>query len=600
MKTITNVIYHAVALFAFASFAAIPGTGYGQVQGGDLFSTVNLGGTYNNGASPLYQYTPQYIPPNGTPSIFASALDTPRGLAFDSSSGTLYVATNTTVDASVDPPTIQGTILQITPGGLMTTFATGFPVDFVQGLATDSAGNVFVTTQHSDQSQPSTIYKITPNPPNAPTIREFASLPFAGWGLTCDSAGNVYAATGGHNSVVGEIREFDSHGTEVTYPLPEGGPHFLGPEAFSAPRVPVGLAFDKASPPNLFVSTEDSNTGDGDIREFDSMRKEVLSGNPPSHFAPELPKTPRGLAFDSAGNLFVAEPGIPGRTDADAIGDILTFTPDGTMTPFASQNFGTKGNRGPEWLAFTTGAVTPPTTAVTFTLPDATGPSTAAVTSIDQNSVPPPPSNFELSGINLAFDISTTTTPTPPIIIAFTVPSSAFNSQLKAMHYECPPPAGVPVDNSGCGWVDRTIYPTASAYALTGPLDPGYPSNPAPDTIYGSVNSLSPFLIAKFKFKAQVQPPIKANGTSVFKRGVVVAVKFTLTSDGAATCQLPPATISLIGTAGTILSGKSFRIDSTSCQYVYNLATSSLSTGTYQVNILIGGSLAGSATFGLK
>src|SRR5215472_5945299 len=115
MKTITNVIYHSLALFAFASFTAIPGTGYGQVQGGDLFSTVNLGGTYNNGASPLYQYTPQYIPPNGTPNIFASALDTPRGLAFDHTpppnGPNLYVATNNTVDATVDPPVVQGTIL---------------------------------------------------------------------------------------------------------------------------------------------------------------------------------------------------------------------------------------------------------------------------------------------------------------------------------------------------------------------------------------------------------------------------------------------------------------------------------------------------------
>src|SRR6266516_2472270 len=96
---------------------AMPG-----VVSGDLFSTVNLGGTYNNRASQIYQYTPQYVPPNGTPSIFASALDTPRGLAFDGA-GNLYVTTNTDVDDSVDPPKIQGTILKITPDGLMSTFA---------------------------------------------------------------------------------------------------------------------------------------------------------------------------------------------------------------------------------------------------------------------------------------------------------------------------------------------------------------------------------------------------------------------------------------------------------------------------------------------
>jgi hypothetical protein len=124
--------------------------------------------------------------------------------------------------------------------------------------------------------------------------------------------------------------------------------------------------------------------------------------------------------------------------------------------------------------------------------------------------------------------------------------------------------------------------------------------------------------VAKFTFgptyMAQIQQPINPDGSSVFsvKRGVV-PVKFTLTSDGVATCQLPAATISLTRTAGTAVgsidestyllasdSGSNFRIDTTNCQYVYNLATSSLGTGTYQVNISIGGVVVGSGTFALK
>ena len=126
------------------------------------------------------------------------------------------------------------------------------------------------------------------------------------------------------------------------------------------------------------------------------------------------------------------------------------------------------------------------------------------------------------------------------------------------------------------------------------------------------MNSLSPFLIAKFKYAAQVQQPINADETSVFsvKRGVV-PVAFTLNSDGVATCQLPPAKISVIRTAGTVVGsvdektyllksdkGSNFRISN--CQYVYNLGASSLGPGTYLVNISIGGSVAGSATFALK
>jgi hypothetical protein len=599
MKIKQLLKYQSLALVTglavFAALCALPEAVRGQVQGGDLFVTVNLGGTYNNGASPIYQYTPQYLPPGGTPGLFASALDTPRGLAFDRD-GNLYVATNTDVDDSVNPPKIIGTILKITSGGLMSTFATGFPVGFLQGLVTDSnsPANVFVVVQQpSDPNNPNAnppnpIYKI---PPNGGTLSQFALLPSWGWGMAFDSAGNLYVAAADAPTANpnGEILRFAPNGTQDSSP-------FVGPAAFPYPSPgPIGLAFDAFG--NLFVSTQDAN-GNGEIREFGSNGTEITP-----RFATGLTKNPRGLAFDSAGNLFLAEPGI-GGIDPPVPGDILEFTPAGAQTVFASQNFGTRGNHGPEWLAFTTGAVIPPTTAVTLTLPDATTPLTATVTSIDQNSVPPPPSNFvELSGSNLAFDISTTATPTPPIIIAFTVSSSLDFSTLKAMHYECD-------TQNNCNWVDRTIRYECDAQNNCGWLDStqtfhpagqgGYPSNPTPYTVYGSVNSLSPFLIAKFKFKAQVQPPIKANGTSVFKRGVVVGVKFTLTSNGVATCQLPPATISLISTAGTILSGKNFRIDSTNCQYVYNLATSSLSTGTYQVNILIGGSVAGTGTFTLK
>jgi hypothetical protein len=89
MKTNINRLlkYQSLALVTglavFAALWAAPEAAHGQVVGGDLFATVNLGGTYVNGASPLYQYTPEYIPPDGTPGLFASALDTPRGVAFD-------------------------------------------------------------------------------------------------------------------------------------------------------------------------------------------------------------------------------------------------------------------------------------------------------------------------------------------------------------------------------------------------------------------------------------------------------------------------------------------------------------------------------------
>jgi len=117
---------------------------------------------------------------------------------------------------------------------------------------------------------------------------------------------------------------------------------------------------------------------------------------------------------------------------------------------------------------------------------------------------------------------------------------------------------------------------------------------------------------APHQYSAQVQPPINADGTSVFtvKRGVVPA-KFTLADLGSPTCNLPPATIAVTRTAGATTgdvnesvysmsadSGSNFKI--TGCQYEYNLASSALGPGTYRVDIKINNQVAGSAIFQLK
>ena len=90
-------------------------------------------------------------------------------------------------------------------------------------------------------------------------------------------------------------------------------------------------------------------------------------------------------------------------------------------------------------------------------------------------------------------------------------------------------------------------------------------------------------------------------------------MKFRLTRDGAPTCQLPPAAISLFRTVGGPLgainqseflqpsdAGSNFRIDVADCHYSYNLGTSSLGPATYLVQITINGSIVGSGTFALR
>ena len=47
-------------------------------------------------------------------------------------------------------------------------------------------------------------------------------------------------------------------------------------------------------------------------------------------------------------------------------------------------------------------------------------------------------------------------------------------------------------------------------------------------------------------------------------------------------------------------NGSNFRIDTAACQYIYNLAASSLGVGTYQVDININGIAVGHAVFALR
>jgi hypothetical protein len=113
-------------------------------------------------------------------------------------------------------------------------------------------------------------------------------------------------------------------------------------------------------------------------------------------------------------------------------------------------------------------------------------------------------------------------------------------------------------------------------------------------------------------YEAIVKPPINADGSSVFRPNrTALPVKFTLTQNGKRICSLPAATISVTRTAGGVIgpidesvyslpgdNGSNFRIDH--CQYIYNLAASSLGVGTYRVDISIHGSIVGHAIFGLK
>jgi len=129
-----------------------------------------------------------------------------------------------------------------------------------------------------------------------------------------------------------------------------------------------------------------------------------------------------------------------------------------------------------------------------------------------------------------------------------------------------------------------------------------------------AVSAASVLQVTASPYAASVQAPIRADGTSVFSSSRnAVPVKFALAYGGATTCDLPPATISVFRLSGSTpgpvneseyaLSsddGPSFRIDTTSCRYVYNFGTGSLGVGTYMVRILLNSVVVGRATFGVQ
>jgi hypothetical protein len=88
-------------------------------------------------------------------------------------------------------------------------------------------------------------------------------------------------------------------------------------------------------------------------------------------------------------------------------------------------------------------------------------------------------------------------------------------------------------------------------------------------------------------FAAQVQPPLKPDGSSTFTMGTVIPVSFKLTADGAATCNLPPAAITLLVFPHRQSVMPLTPVNIGQCKYTYNLPTASLSPGNYELDIAL-------------
>ncbi|MCX6942928.1 MAG: Ig-like domain-containing protein, partial [Verrucomicrobia bacterium] len=173
----------------------------------------------------------------------------------------------------------------------------------LNGVAVDTAGNLYVS-----DSTNGNIRKITP----AGVVTTLASVPTA-FGVAVDAAGAVY--TTGYNS--NEIKKITSG---VVTTLASGGDL----------NAPVGLAVDAAG--NLYVAGHVTSkvhkiTPAGVVSTFaGSGTRGYLDG---TGTAAQL-DTPRGVATDSAGNVYVADPGNHRIRKISPAGVVTTLAGSGT------------------------------------------------------------------------------------------------------------------------------------------------------------------------------------------------------------------------------------------------------------------------------
>jgi hypothetical protein len=111
---------------------------------------------------------------------------------------------------------------------------------------------------------------------------------------------------------------------------------------------------------------------------------------------------------------------------------------------------------------------------------------------------------------------------------------------------------------------------------------------------------------------SEILPPIKADGSSVFKAGNTVPVKFQLTEASAAITDaiallsysrvingVPGAPVDAVSTSGAT-TGSLFRYDWISHQYIFNWNTKGLPAGLYQLQIDLGDGVSRLAELTLK
>jgi sugar lactone lactonase YvrE len=253
----------------------------------------------------------------------AAKFHMPRGVAVDAS-GNLYVA-----------DTGNNLIRKITSAGVVTLFAgissgsangIGTDASFYRpaGVAVDASGNLYIADRDNHL-----IRKITSKgavttlagsglPGNTDGIGTAAKLN-SPWGIAVDASGNVYVADTG-NHVIRKI----TAGVVSTLAGSGAAGNVNGKGAAARFKSPRGVAVDAKG--NVYVADYGNRlirkiTADGVVSTLaDAQSKTYVDAMGPS----SLYNTPAGVAVDSSGNVYVADGNM-----------ILEINPSGNVTALA-------------------------------------------------------------------------------------------------------------------------------------------------------------------------------------------------------------------------------------------------------------------------